>query len=119
MGRIVKVITVIAVGFGLLFFVTCNNNLTTALLDKIEREKSEIPIPGGDGKLTTTVGMEYITVSWTKGSDNKTEESGLEYLVVYSTNSTYVATIDKAEKYGTVWNVGKGHCYEKCDWSSG
>ena len=100
MGRIVKVITVIAVGFGLLFFVTCNNNLTTALLDKIEKERSEIPIPGGEGVLTTSVGMEYITVSWEKGSDNKTSESDLEYLVVYS-ESDNISTLTTAEDNGT------------------
>ena len=99
MGRIKKPLIMALIVTALVGLSTCNNNLTTALQDKIEKEKSEIPIPGGGGVLTTTVGMENITVSWTKGSDNKTPESDLEYLVCVSDNAADVATVEEAVKY--------------------
>ena len=100
MGRIRKILIAVLITAGLFGLTTCNNNLTTALIDKIAKEKSEIPIPGDGGVLATTVGMENITVSWTKGSDNKTPVSSLEYMVVYS-GSDNISSLAGAEANGT------------------
>lgn len=59
------------------------------------------PEVGNGGSITTSkVLPTSITLSWTKGTDNKTEQSNLKYLAYYSTSNN-LDTVDNIESNGT------------------
>ena len=72
---------------GLAILVSCNNNLATAIGDKIALSEEVPPVPGQNGVLT--VGTERATVlplSWQRAADNVSGSADLEYRVVRSPN---------------------------------
>jgi hypothetical protein len=72
-------------------------------LTKLEYTTTDVtaPTPGNSGTPTTSnASSNGITVNWTKGTDNVTTQSGLQYLVYYSTSNN-ISTVSDMESYGT------------------
>jgi hypothetical protein len=64
-------------------------------------EIDDPPTPGGSGEISTAVaGTTQINLSWSYGSDDKTAQADLEYLVYYSTSDN-ISTVDSCETNGT------------------
>jgi hypothetical protein len=71
------------------------------------KNDTELPIPGNNGDLTiSSVNMEDVTVSWSKGSDDISPTETLQYLVYYTT--TQPVSGDDVVSTGTAFG----------DWSS-
>ena len=64
-------------------------------------EFDDPPSPGGSGEISTTVaGTTQINLNWSYGTDDKTAQADLEYLVYYSTSDN-ITTVDSCETNGT------------------
>lgn len=60
------------------------------------------PIPGGSGTITTSgIGQTSLTLNWTAGLDETTQQSNLEYAVYRSTTNN-IGSVANAEANGTL-----------------
>jgi DNA-binding beta-propeller fold protein YncE len=78
----IKKIIVLAVG--ILFCLSCNNELMTALNAKVGFDTGA-PVPGNSGALQIDATTQDIfRISWTKGTDDLSLQNALKYQVFYS-----------------------------------
>lgn len=97
----------------ILFCLSCNNSLMTALNEKVALSEKDAPVPGGGGVLTVgTPRATVIPLSWQKATDAISAQPELQYMVVWSLLPN-VDTAANAVANGTVavdWMANIGSC---------
>jgi hypothetical protein len=89
--------------------LSCNNNLATALQDKVIAGETEPPVAGG-GLTAGTPRATVIPLSWTKATDSLSPAADLEYKVVWSPRDD-IGSVAEADSNGTTavdWTVDIG-----------
>jgi len=98
-GRRIGICAVIVFTIAAVLLVTCSNNLSNAIFDKIALAEDNPPSDGGG--LSVQTQAITATLTWNKADDKEVGQSALQYKAVYS-QSPNIDSWQDAELNGTV-----------------